>query len=275
MSEKTPNLIPIPKREAAHYDAALSRQENVIGRKIEEARHAKGLSLRKLAELLHERGVDCDYQAIHKWEKGTTAPNIYQVLAVCDALEIPDAFAYFMGCGSGLNAEGMKKLLDYRDDLLASGRYMPAPTAQKDTVKYIEMPVSLLDASAGTGEFLDEENIVMMRFPESSVPLQQPAARRGRHLRARRLGLHQGLRRADAGRGRARLLHRQQRRRPRQARADLLQQEVRAAARSAALPLQDLRAGSELVRHIGLVLCYNILAFCYGEGFSCSIPPNG
>ena len=171
MSEKTSNLIRIPKRETAHYDAALSRQENIIGRKIEEARRAKGYSLRKLGELLHERGVDCDYQAIHKWEKGTTAPNIYQVLAVCDALEIPDAFAYFMGCGSGLNAEGMKKLLEFRDDLLASGRYTPAPAVKKSTVKYVEMPVSLLDASAGTGEFLDEENIVMMRFPESSVPV--------------------------------------------------------------------------------------------------------
>ena len=170
MREKTSNLISLPKQEAGHYDAALSRQENIIGRKLEEARHARGFSLRKLAELLHERGVDCDYQAIHKWEKGTTVPNIYQVLAVCDALEIPDAFAYFMGCGSGLNAEGMKKLLDYREDLLASGRYTPAPAVKKDTVRYIEMPVSTLMASAGTGEFLDAENIVMMRFPESGVP---------------------------------------------------------------------------------------------------------
>jgi SOS-response transcriptional repressor LexA len=37
-------------------------------------------------------------------------------------------------------------------------------------IKFIEMPVSNLAVSAGTGEFLDEGNFEMVSFPESSVP---------------------------------------------------------------------------------------------------------
>ena len=37
-------------------------------------------------------------------------------------------------------------------------------------IKYIEMPVSNLAVSAGTGAFLDEGNFEMVSFPEKSVP---------------------------------------------------------------------------------------------------------
>lgn len=169
MSDNHANFTLLPKA-GAPYDAANDRERNGIGRKLESARQAKGVSLRALAELLRTRGVEVEYQAPWKWEKGITVPNAYQLLALCDALEIPDAFRYFMNSGEGLNAEGMRKLAEFREDLLASGRYKPAPAAKKSVVRYIEMPVSTLAASAGTGEFLDEENIVLMRFPETSVP---------------------------------------------------------------------------------------------------------
>ena len=38
------------------------------------------------------------------------------------------------------------------------------------TIRYKEMPVSTLPASAGTGEFLEDGNFEMMRFPEDSIP---------------------------------------------------------------------------------------------------------
>lgn len=169
MPNNTSNITLLPKKRNV-YDAANDREMNGIGRKIESARQAKGLSLRSLAEILQKRGIEVEYQAPWKWEKGITIPNAYQLLALCDALDIPDAFNYFINSGEGLNAEGMRKLAEFREDLLASGRYRPSPAARKSVVKYIEMPVSTLAASAGTGEFLDEENIVLMRFPESSVP---------------------------------------------------------------------------------------------------------
>ena len=170
MDEKTPKIRLLKAKTTSFYNAAEAKENNILGRKIEAARRAKKYSLRKFAELLQDRGIDVEYQAPHKWEKGVTVPNAYQLFAISDILEIADISMYFMQMGEGLNAEGMKKLNDFREDLLASGRYKPEPTERTSPVKYIEMPVSCLGASAGTGEFLSEENIQLMRFPESSVP---------------------------------------------------------------------------------------------------------
>ena len=37
-------------------------------------------------------------------------------------------------------------------------------------IRYLDMPVSDLPVSAGTGAFLDEGNFEMVSFPESSIP---------------------------------------------------------------------------------------------------------
>ena len=63
----------------------------------------------------------------------------------------------------------MAKVREYRDDLIASGRYKPQPKVVS-ILKYIDMPVSNLAVSAGTGEFLEEGNFEMVSFPEKSVP---------------------------------------------------------------------------------------------------------
>ena len=81
-------------------------------------------------------------------------------------------YSFFMSEGKGqqLNDEGLKKLYAYRDDLIASGKYKPVPKRRENPIRMIEMPVSTLGASAGSGEFLSGENIELMRFPENSVP---------------------------------------------------------------------------------------------------------
>ena len=68
-----------------------------------------------------------------------------------------------------MNEVGMKKVAEYKADLIASGKYKPA-VKPSTVIKFIEMPVSNLAVSAGTGEFLDEGNFEMVSFPESSVP---------------------------------------------------------------------------------------------------------
>ena len=68
-----------------------------------------------------------------------------------------------------MNEIGMKKVAEYKADLIASGKYKPA-VKPSTVIKFIEMPVSNLAVSAGTGEFLDEGNFEMVSFPESSVP---------------------------------------------------------------------------------------------------------
>ncbi len=52
--------------------------------------------------------------------------------------------------------------------LIASGKYKPQPKVVS-ILKYIEMPVSNLAVSAGTGEFLDERaTLRWLAFPEVS-----------------------------------------------------------------------------------------------------------
>ena len=152
------------------YPAAAERERGVVGRRIAEARTRKGVSMKELQRLLLARGLEVSYATIVRWEQNEAVPNAYQLLAVCDALDIPDSYTYFMESCAELNEAGLQKAADYRADLIASGRYRPVPLSPAPAVKFIEMPVSTLAASAGPGEFLDDENIELMRFPESSVP---------------------------------------------------------------------------------------------------------
>lgn len=51
-------------------------------------------------------------------------------LAICHALNLPDVLAFFTeGYAPPLNEAGMEKLRSYRDDLIATGKYAPAPAA--------------------------------------------------------------------------------------------------------------------------------------------------
>lgn len=151
------------------YNAVADREINYIGKQIAEARAKNGLSLVAFKKVLEKYGVSVSVAAINKWELGGSAPNAYQLLAISRALGIEEDLSYFMSTAqSELNDEGLKKLADYRVDLIASGRYRPRkPTP---IIEYIEMPVSSLAVSAGTGAFLDEGNFEMVSFPALTVP---------------------------------------------------------------------------------------------------------
>lgn len=158
--------LPFPKK----YHAGAARAENIIGKQIAAARQQRGLSLSAFSTLLGEYGLSIQRQGLGKWESGDAVPSAYQLLAVCHALDIEDGISYFTGTvPEALNADGLQKLQTYKQDLIASGRYEPAP-APEPAITYIEMPVSTLSAAAGTGMFLDEENFDLMRFPASTVP---------------------------------------------------------------------------------------------------------
>lgn len=152
-----------PKR----YNAAGERKENFIGRRIAEGRAAMGLSLADFTAALEGMGVDVGISAVNKWEKGGSAPNAYQLLAVSELLGL--SADSFKKCSDGeLNGEGLKKLADYRADLVASGRYRVQ--REQAVIEYIDMPVSSLAVSAGTGAFLDDDNFETVSVPASSVP---------------------------------------------------------------------------------------------------------
>ncbi|MBQ3803672.1 MAG: hypothetical protein II845_08265, partial [Oscillospiraceae bacterium] len=67
------------------YNAAVERNENVLGAKIAEARKQMRWNQVALTEILKEYGVSLSTGAVGKWETGETVPSAYQFLAVCAA----------------------------------------------------------------------------------------------------------------------------------------------------------------------------------------------
>ena len=140
-----------------------------IGSQIDEARKRAGLSLEEFSGLLNHYGVTVSPSGINKWTMGIVVPNVYQLMAVCHALDLDVDVSYFCANHTPvLNEEGLDKVREYRDDLIASGRYKPPVEAA--AIRSAVLPVSNLAVSAGTGEFLGGGSFEMVSFPENTVP---------------------------------------------------------------------------------------------------------
>ncbi|MBE7017829.1 MAG: LexA family transcriptional regulator [Ruminococcaceae bacterium] len=166
--EKKSKISYLSCNRGERYNAENDRAANYIGRRIAAARCQRGLSLSAFKTRLESFGVSVSPAAINKWEKGGSTPSAYQLIAVSKALELAEDMSYFMSSAEEeLNEEGLRRLAEYRADLVASGHYRPE---KECVIEYIDMPVSRLAASAGTGVFLDEENFEKVSFPAASVP---------------------------------------------------------------------------------------------------------
>lgn len=94
------------------YDAVAARDSNEVGQILAGTRKRNGYSLVTFAELLRHYGVDVSDKGINKWEKGYTTPSIYQLVAICHALNIKEGPSYFTKTFQKpalLNAIGQKK----------------------------------------------------------------------------------------------------------------------------------------------------------------------
>lgn len=168
---KTSPVIPFPVVRNSSYNAAAEREQNIIGRRLFEARSLTGWKLADVSNRLAAYGIETTKSSVSKWETGVAVPNAYQLVALCQVLGIDDSFTYFTASGHGdLNEEGMKKVRAYRADLVASGNYSPSPLSEENMIEYIDMPLSILPASAGTGTFLSEGSFETVSFPKTLVP---------------------------------------------------------------------------------------------------------
>ena len=139
-----------------------------IGEVIAERRKAMKLSQIDLAERLARHNINITNAGISAWEKGNTTPGGEALLAVCEILQINDIYTAFIGENpldpfSDLNEEGVRKALEYIDLLKKSGDY-PKQTAKVIDISPRLMKVALTRASAGTGNFLDDENFDLMEI---------------------------------------------------------------------------------------------------------------
>lgn len=133
-----------------------------IGEVIALHRKNRKMSQIDIAAALEKYGIHIKNAAVSAWEKRNSVPSADTLLALCEILNINDIYTEFIGENPNdpfkdLNDEGIKKALDYIDLLKKSGEY------QKQSAEIVEflphiMKVALLPASAGTGNFIDDEN---------------------------------------------------------------------------------------------------------------------
>ena len=169
MNQKKGTLTPIRAARAPEYNAEREAEANVIGRRIAEARKRRGMSIAAFSAYLGNFGVHIKTAGAGKWETGGSAPNSYQLLAICAALDIDEGLRFFtQSYEPELNEEGLRKLADYKHDLICSGNYRPVPKSAR--IRLVDMPVAVMPAAAGAGNVLDDsEYYEMVSFPEDQV----------------------------------------------------------------------------------------------------------
>lgn len=136
--------------------------------RIKQAREAQKLTreqvVTRMREFLpHEKSVAT--RTLVSWESGDTEPRVTQAIALAYALgyrEVSDLFSESEG--PQLNHLGMNRLEEYRDLLLRSPQFCENihPTIRV-------LPVFLQPASAGTGQWLDDDLSEEMEV-DDSVP---------------------------------------------------------------------------------------------------------
>lgn len=143
--------------------------EKKIGVTLATYRKAKKMSQIDVSEKLRNYGISVSNAAVSAWEKDISYPNAHQFLALCKILGITDIYNEFIGFNpddplAKLNEEGKAKALEYIGLLLLSEQFQK----QEATIIPFRRPMkwSTLAASAGTGEFLDDENFEIIEVGE-------------------------------------------------------------------------------------------------------------
>ena len=145
-----------------------------IGATLASHRKEKHYSQHDVAAMLIPYGISVSNAAVSAWEKDTTIPNAHQFLALCKILEITDIYEEFIGSYekekiTKLNEKGKEKVAEYISLLLLSDIYRVAEAPIIPFRRKIKW--STLATSAGTGDFLDDENFEIIEIGEE-VPIE-------------------------------------------------------------------------------------------------------
>lgn len=142
---------------------------NSIGEKIATYRKAKKMSQIELATELAKCDIHVKNGAISSWEKDGSVPSSIQLLALCKILGITDIYTAFIGPNPNdlfarLNNAGKAKAMEYIELLLLSDQF------KRQSAEIIpfrrRIPLALQGTSAGTGDFMDDENFETIEVGE-------------------------------------------------------------------------------------------------------------
>lgn len=145
-----------------------------IGATLASHRKEKHYSQHDVAAMLIPYGINVSNAAVSAWEKDTTIPNAHQFLALCKILEITEIYEAFIGTSetkqlAKLNDKGKEMVSEYISLLLLSDKYRALEAPLIPFSRKIKF--STLATSAGTGDFMDEENFELIDVG-NEVPLE-------------------------------------------------------------------------------------------------------
>ena len=162
------------------FNIQEAAKKNLLGEKLAKARKSQKIRQGAFVQLLKDYGISMTASSYSCWETGARTPNAYQLLALCKALGIDDVMGYFLdetireGGMDRLNDEGQKLVKQYIRLLNKSGEYdrFNAPDFDNpvETDTLIDINLYLQAASAGTGQFLDNDVHERISLPVSMVP---------------------------------------------------------------------------------------------------------
>lgn len=159
------------------FQIDTARERNLIGSRISIARREAHLKQADLVKKLSQYGVHITVPSLHRWEVGENVPSGYQLLALCHALNITDGLQAFTGTiperDDPLNRIGRQMVNEYEQMLIDSGRYAAPkhlPRSRMHMPVLRSVLVNINKASAGTGDYLDEEVFETRELPETLVP---------------------------------------------------------------------------------------------------------
>lgn len=138
-----------------------------IGNALKQLRMRNGYTQEEAAAYISKHHGEITRKAVQKWEGGTSKPNPYQFLLLCQYYKVDDVLGTFglSGALASLNEAGQAKVREYIDILVASGMFRAETVA---TLR--KLPLYNLPASAGTGEFLDGDSYDLVEVGDM-VPL--------------------------------------------------------------------------------------------------------
>lgn len=150
-----------------------------VGKRLAECRKKAGLSQIDAAEKLTKAGYPIKNKAISAWEKGLASPNAPQFLILCKEYGITDIYSTFLEPNPDnplalLNQLGKDKAIEFINILALSEDYRYKEEKKDNVIPFRqrELPLYLIAASAGTGEFLDSDVydmvVVGSEVPESA-----------------------------------------------------------------------------------------------------------
>ena len=125
--------------------------------RIKAAREAQKLTREQTVQKMREylpTGKTTTSRTLVAWEQGDSEPKVTQAIALARALgyhEVSELFS--QADGSQFNRLGMDRLEEYRQLLLQSDEFRELPAMHRVRT----LPVYLQPASAGTGQWLDDD----------------------------------------------------------------------------------------------------------------------